>query len=36
MPYEIWYYYARSLKFVFVDEHGIGDYRLVLPRGERW
>ncbi len=36
MPYEIWYYYARSLEFIFVDEHGIGDYRLVSPRGERW
>lgn len=36
MPYEIWYYYSRGLKFIFVDEHGIGDYRLLSPRGERW
>lgn len=35
-PYEIWYYYGRGLKFIFVDEHGIGDYRLLSPKGERW
>ncbi len=36
VPYEIWYYYGRGLKFVFVDEHGIGDYRLLSPGGGRW
>jgi len=28
-PYEIWYYYERELRFVFVDRHGFGDYRLT-------
>ena len=36
VPYEIWYYYRTAMKFIFVDEHGIGDYRLFSPRGERW
>ncbi len=31
-PYEVWYYYGEGLKFVFVDEHGLGDYKLVYPR----
>lgn len=30
-PYEVWYYYALKFKFVFVDEHGFGDYVLVSP-----
>ena len=32
-PYEIWYYYGEGLKFIFLDEHGLGDYELVSPRG---
>ena len=28
-PYEIWEYYERELRFVFVDRHGFGDYRLT-------
>lgn len=28
-PHVIWYYRARSLRFVFVDEEGFGRYRLV-------
>ena len=32
MPYEVWYYYTRKLKFVFVDEHGWGEYILVSPK----
>lgn len=28
-PYEIWYYYDLQRHFVFVDEMGYGDYRLV-------
>jgi GWxTD domain-containing protein len=33
-PYEVWYYYSnlkRRRTFVFVDEHGYGDYRLTTP-----
>lgn len=30
-PYEIWYYYDINRKFVFMDEEGFGDYRLVSP-----
>ena len=30
-PYEIWYYYSRNMVFIFVDEHGFGDYILVYP-----
>ena len=30
-PYEIWEYYNLSKNFVFVDETGFGDYRLVTP-----
>ncbi len=30
-PHEIWYYYEKNLRFVFVDTHGFGDYRLVNP-----
>ena len=29
-PYEIWDYYERELRFVFVDRHGFGDYRLTM------
>ncbi len=28
-PYQIWYYYDLKLEFVFLDEFGTGDYRLV-------
>jgi hypothetical protein len=30
-PYEIWYYYELNREFVFVDETGFGEYRLVSP-----
>lgn len=30
-PYEIWYYYEINRTFVFVDESGFGDYRLITP-----
>ncbi len=30
-PYEVWQYYNLSKDFVFVDETGFGDYRLVTP-----
>jgi len=30
-PYEIWYYHHLGRRFVFRDEHGFGDYRLVTP-----
>jgi len=28
-PYEIWYYYDQQRRFLFVDEMGYGEYRLV-------
>ncbi len=30
-PYEIWQYYQMNKQFVFVDENGFGDYRLITP-----
>ena len=30
-PYEVWDYYQLNQRFVFVDETGFGDYRLVTP-----
>ncbi|MEJ2617438.1 MAG: GWxTD domain-containing protein, partial [Ignavibacteriaceae bacterium] len=30
-PYEVWDYYQLNQSFVFVDETGFGDYRLVTP-----
>jgi GWxTD domain-containing protein len=30
-PYEIWEYYNLNRSFVFVDETGFGDYRLITP-----
>jgi len=30
-PYEIWYYYAKRLMFIFTDRHGFGDYTLEYP-----
>jgi len=35
-PYEIWYYYQLSRQFVFVDETGFGDYRLMYPTTDLW
>jgi len=35
-PYEIWYYYAMNLQFVFIDETGFGDYRLSSPTSSDW
>ncbi|MBN1350405.1 GWxTD domain-containing protein, partial [candidate division KSB1 bacterium] len=28
-PYQVWYYYDINRKFVFVDETGFGEYRLL-------
>jgi len=30
-PYEVWYYYEINRTFVFVDETGFGEYRLITP-----
>ncbi len=30
-PYEVWDYYQRNRQFVFVDETGFGDYKLMNP-----
>ena len=30
-PYEIWEYYNINRSFVFIDETGFGDYRLITP-----
>ncbi|QQS35167.1 MAG: GWxTD domain-containing protein [Ignavibacteriales bacterium] len=30
-PYEVWDYYDLNRSFVFVDETGFGDYRLITP-----
>ncbi|MCF7879667.1 MAG: GWxTD domain-containing protein [Candidatus Marinimicrobia bacterium] len=30
-PYQIWYYFDINRQFVFVDDSGFGDYRLVTP-----
>jgi GWxTD domain-containing protein len=30
-PYEVWEYYDVNRRFVFVDETGFGDYRLLYP-----
>jgi GWxTD domain-containing protein len=35
-PYEIWYYYERNRRFVFLDDTGFGDYRLITPIGDIW
>ncbi len=35
-PYEIWRYYDISYEFVFVDDTGFGDYRLITPVWEAW
>jgi len=35
-PYEVWSYYELNHQFVFVDESGFGDYRLITPIWEVW
>jgi GWxTD domain-containing protein len=30
-PYEIWQYYDLNRSFIFLDETGFGDYRLITP-----
>lgn len=30
-PYEIWQYYQDNKEFIFVDNTGFGDYRLITP-----
>jgi hypothetical protein len=30
-PYQIWLYYSKGLRFVFVDVNMLGDYRLITP-----
>lgn len=30
-PYEVWEYYELNKRYVFVDESGFGDYRLLYP-----
>ena len=30
-PYEVWYYYTIGRRFIFVDNSGLGDYRLLRP-----
>jgi GWxTD domain-containing protein len=35
-PYEIWYYYEQNREFLFIDEIGLGDYRIVYPETDLW
>lgn len=35
-PYEVWSYYDMNYQFVFVDQSGFGEYRLVTPLWEVW
>ena len=35
-PYEIWDYYELNRSFVFIDQTGFGNYRLVNPDYSRW
>ncbi|MBA7483939.1 hypothetical protein ES707_19456 [subsurface metagenome] len=30
-PYQVWFYYNKGWRFVFVDANMLGDYRLVTP-----
>lgn len=30
-PYEIWQYYSSNKEFIFVDDTGFGDYKLMIP-----
>ncbi len=34
-PYEIWDYYDIQKRFIFVDESGFGEYRLITPIWDR-
>ena len=31
-PYQIWSYYGQGRRFIFVDDTGMGDFRLLVPR----
>ncbi len=35
-PYQVWYYYDINREFVFVDETGFGDYKLITPLYGDW
>lgn len=35
-PYEVWDYYEINRTFVFVDQTGFGDYRLITPVYGNW
>lgn len=35
-PYEVWAYYELNYSFVFVDQSGFGDYRLITPIWDVW
>lgn len=35
-PYEVWDYYDINKRFVFVDQTGFGDYRLISPVYGNW
>jgi GWxTD domain-containing protein len=35
-PYEIWYYYNQNREFIFEDDSGFGDYRLLYPETDLW
>lgn len=35
-PYEVWYYYEINRQFVFIDETGFGEYRLVTRSWQQW
>ena len=35
-PYEIWDYYDINRQFIFVDDSGFGDYRLITPIWDRF
>lgn len=35
-PYVIWYYYDINKEFIFVDDTGFGDYRLITPLYGDW
>jgi GWxTD domain-containing protein len=35
-PYEIWYYHNINKYFVFMDESGFGEYRLITRSWESW
>jgi GWxTD domain-containing protein len=35
-PYEVWSYYELNFQFVFVDESGFGEYRLITPIWDVW